>query len=863
MSSAHIRSMIYLALAFTSRIATGQIEIYSLPAPENQQNTVEEIPSPEATSLMTGIPVVPIPLDDTGVADWRYINPRKPQRVRDRFSIEFVNLTADRTFEVTTNVSLRPAELVPQPFPATVPLVIYDALMLESVNQERPPFRTDERETLRAYEIRLIQEAKDEHPTYATILDDVLQLEEALRERTANVAAESAARSHLLGLKLETEAAAVNPAEVALRKAIANRSAADDRVRELTGVATPSTDDDLAERRKPLIDAITAKATSWRQRRGRSATPEERLNYNGVIASLDAAIDALKTQSTETSLLVQLRRSIPSIRLDDCTVEVSVTCTAAIQVYPNGSGVFPHEVLLFQTDPTGPARFNVRFFEEEETPARQVAYLLAERLAGRTGPPKSIGTLAAVASIGASTDPFIEDRSTTSRNCPFLCVDKPYNGAQRTHYVGSGRIEVTQTFGNLLDGKVNIAFKDGDLGGSNSTTDIKLSQYRFNIYSEPGWTFHYGKFQFAAPSSGIAISESGEGFRLAFHNYAVSHIIKRESSANIADAANLDNRTWIAEANNMAIPNWILKKFPRQPLRTLNLIYLHGNDRKGMEQKKNPNTNIEETSFTGHEYQTYGAQIGITVPRLFYGTVSGYRSRRDAKEKEAPCGNALHVCDGRGDVGLLTITRPFSVDEDGKSKRTITFTLGIGSGDDPASTTEDEGYIGESAGYTPDQIFLSTLSGGISTRNFFDVKQFADPTNPDNDRLLKENFHTLDLGVVGIGRGLANKRYLGLKYVDNSFSLLEVLATTFLPIPQSDIRSRATVITLNDYRLRRPPLNSRSHHAGYELDIEFLVETPRAVKVALRGGYYWRGAAVEQFILKDAWTVSTGISISL
>jgi len=525
----------------------------------------------------------------------------------------------------------------------------------------------------------------------------------------------------------------------------------------------------------------------------------------------------------------------------------TVACSATIQVYQNGTNSFPYEVLLFQADPAGPAKFTLKFFGEEESPAKSAAYLVASGRAENLAPPKSGGSIAAVASVGIARDPFIPDNKK-SLSCPAFCESKPYEGAQRTHYPGTGRIEVVQTFGNLFDGKVSIGFKEGDLG-QDGTLSVKLSQYRFNLYSQPGMTFHYGKYTFASPSSGIAINTSGEGLRLAFKNYGLARIIQREN-AGVDDKADRDHTVWIFDAANLQVPVDFL--------RTVSVTAVYGNDRKESGkikfQKPEP---VEPTepkfvdvdSFSAHKYSTVGGQVGFTARWKIYGTISAYRSKRTAEEKNAPCGTALHVCDGKGDVGLLTVTRPMDIDEEGKVTRTATFSLGIGSGDDPRTLDIDEGYIGETANYSPDQIFLSSLASKISKRNFF-------------SDMNENGFNPQDVGVDSLGAGLSNKRYLGLKLVDNSWSFLEVLAK--LPpfrIPASDIRSRSTTITLNDYRLRRP-LNGKDD-AGQEVDLEFTVETPRSVKVSLKGGYYWRGDSVKRFIHKDAWSVSAGISLSL
>lgn len=867
---------ILAVLLLAANSATGQIELFSQPAPEDQQSPARMTEAPTTTSRLTGDKAVSIPLDDTGVGDWRFINPRRPQSVTAGTVIEFENRTADRIFQVTTTLSLRPGEFLSAgsvTLPSTVPLLIYDALIDGRTTADCSS------KTIGECEQVLIERAQREFPDLSCLIGEVLEIESALRVRADKAKAEDDARKALLkaGTVVSESTATIDTATKNHKDAVDALEAADEKLAILKGdgraggtctvaVESESPVDYLAERREELIKVIDArKAALLKQRKPLPARPseEEKKAYAEAtrkIALQELAVDTLKAQSAETAQLIPLRLALPGIRSSDCSISTSTSCAVSIYIYPNSSDFFPYEVLLLQADP-GPARFNVKFFEEEESPARQTAYLVARERAPITGAPKSSVTLSAVASFSIAQDPFVEDLSAKSRNCPFLCEDRPYKGEHSTRTGGTGRVEITQSYGNLLDGKVSLTFKEGDFGNADDTGTTKLSQYRFNIYSEPGVTFHYGKFPFL---SGIAINETGEGGRLAYHNYSLSYIAKRESKKNAIGVANRDNAVWFVEANNISIPAFF-DKFKQEeerkkehddlrlPLRTLNLVYLRGDDRRGPEKdRKDTLTELKETVFRGHDYQTFGGQIGYAVPRIVYGTLSGYHSKRDADEKNAPCGNDLYICDGKGYAYLLTATHPFTAAEDGKSKGNIAITAGLGSGDDPATPSEDEGYIGETPGFAPDFIFLSSFAGAISQRDFIDFAEYKDR---------KEEFRALDLGVVGLGRGLSNKTYYGLKFTHNGFSPLAWLARRLFFIPKSDIRSQATLITFNHYELRRPIAGS--HFAGRELDIELNVETPRGVKVFLKGGYFRPGPAVERFIKDDVWSASTGLSLSL
>jgi hypothetical protein len=664
----------FTAMLLTARIAAGEVELFQLPEAERLRDEVTAEIATTSLSLTSGdAAVVSIRLDDSGVADWRFLNPRKPQSVGPGTLIQFVNETSDRTFEVTTKLSL-PADLAAENLPATASLAIYDGL----IDGRKPP---EPLETIGAYETRLIAEAKQRFPKLASILDHVAAVEAALRDRAAKLADEKSKRSNLLAVSgnLNSRVVDIESVKNLVKTAEDARKNADTSLRRIRG-----TREEFLESRKDLADEFSAKIVDLGKEIARSKNPQERSKLSRRIALIKIAADVLKNQSEETARLIPLRQTFPSMRMEDCTAGAMVSCTASIYVYPNGSETFSYETLIYQADTTGPAIFNIKFFEEDETPPRSVAYLVAEENDGTTGPPRSVATLQAVASVGAVKDPFLLSRSATSRNCPFVCKDLPHDGAERSRMTGSGRIDFTQTYSNLLDGKVSLSFKEGDLGGGDGTVDVKLTQYRFNLYSTFGATLHYGKYQFLAPSLGIAINETGEGVRLAYLNLALTRIIKRESGTNVADRDNRDNSVWVLEANSISLTDFLTNRemalTTRQKrilgglFRTVSVVALRGEDRKGPETRPDPATKIEETVFTAHIYETYGGNVGFTRPGVFYGSLAGYWSQRKAEEKGAPCGNVLHVCDGRGSVGLLTLTRPFQVGDDGKSKGNITFT---------------------------------------------------------------------------------------------------------------------------------------------------------------------------------------------
>jgi len=106
MLSPRTASVAFLAAALLCGQPHAQVELYSLPAPEGQASQASDVEMQIKGRTDTNPGNLPIPLDDTGFADWRFVNPRSPLRVEAGVLLLFINQTPDRVFEVTTQLSL-------------------------------------------------------------------------------------------------------------------------------------------------------------------------------------------------------------------------------------------------------------------------------------------------------------------------------------------------------------------------------------------------------------------------------------------------------------------------------------------------------------------------------------------------------------------------------------------------------------------------------------------------------------------------------------------------------------------------------------------------------------------------------------
>jgi hypothetical protein len=812
--------------------------------------------------------VVTISLDNTGISDWSFMNPRRPREIALDTNIEFYNQTADRRFEVSTAVTVTRADLIlldptatSFPTSASATGIVRNAIdVLRGATQLAPALIT---ENITLQDVASYTNTTDARAEALKSVAEVdAKIQELAKERAEEAKARKALDEALADSKTPTETirnlANSVATEVAEREqieaAIRTNLAAAQKHRAALAAEIKR---DKAEYERQLV-RLRGASDRARTSAERVAAETRAQEVEAIVQTFDTAIFVLESQSEDTPILLAARQRLGSVLLEDCAVTgTALGCNAVIRLQPNDRDSFPREVLLLQTDRTAAARFTVKFFQELETPANQTAYLVATELKDKLAPPKSVATLSAVAGIGGAIDPFYEPRTdpALSLNCPILYATFPYVAGHKKHLNGTGSVTIKQTFGNLLDGNVKIAFKSGDLGGGTKTVDVALSQYQFRIFSATGLQFHFGKFPFAAPSSKIAINESGEGFRFLWNSLAVSHVTKRESAAETANRANRDSYVWIVEYANVDVS-------PLFPFRKLSLIGLDGLDAKPPEEKAHPILkDLKRPVHTAREYRTFGGEATYGFPRWrIWGTVAGYWSERKARERGQTCGGGLIVCDGRGQVGLLTVTRPIGTAP--KITRTVTATFGLGSADNPSTLNRDESYSGETAAFVPDQIFLAGLATSVSGRDYVDPTNYllTDATPEEQQAKLNE-FAALDIGILGLGAGLGNKRYFGVKYADENFSLLEALARGVFRIPPSDIKSRATRVTFNHYRLRSDFLGSKN--AGHEIDFEFEVESPKGVKVTLSAGYFWPGSAIKPVVKKNVWTATSLISISL
>jgi hypothetical protein len=596
--------------------------------------------------------------------------------------------------------------------------------------------------------------------------------------------------------------------------------------------------------------AASARAAKWKTVEEKARLDAEVVDLQKYVLALTTLADALKKASDSIGLqsksdpVFLLAGRIGAATLADCaTANGKLSCSATQTANPGQSVVFDHVILTIE--PKQILQAKVKFFDETQTPSNPTAYLIEEGQTPDDRPPE--GSFALTAALGGVYEPFVSKRTAAFGipNCAALCPAFPLDSQHDAHYKTSGRMDVTRTLSYFADANLSLKFQAGDFGGNpDTTTKFSASQYIFKAYSQNGFIFQFGRFDFAVPSSGISINESGEGFSLSYLNYSGAWEVKRESNAFTPDNENRDSYAAIFSAKNLPLSSSFA--------RTFDLIAVYGNDHKkdttvpvSVDANGDP---VQLVTRAAHKYLSYGGELFYAVPPAsVQGSIAGYRATRNAQTAGGDCSNANLICDGRGAVGLLTVTKAFINQAKQSADRLFNLYVGLGTGDNAKTPGMNEAYIGETPAFAPDLIFMSRLSGSVSAK---------DPLTPDS-----MGTSMIENGPLGLGSGLSGKRYIGLQYIDNVFSPLEMFATAVFRIPKTDVKSRSTTITLNDYHLREPFRGSKT--AGREIDIQFAAESPKNVKVSVGGGYFFPGSAMKGIIRKNTWLLQSNISISL
>ena len=109
-------------------------------------------------------------------------------------------------------------------------------------------------------------------------------------------------------------------------------------------------------------------------------------------------------------------------------------------------------------------------------------------------------------------------------------------------------------------------------------------------------------------------------------------------------------------------------------------------------------------------------------------------------------------------------------------------------------------------------------------------------------------------------KGLANRRFVGLSFSDQTVSPLEWLAN-LLQIPQKDVESRQSTFRLHHYSPAEQVLGTRD--GSWEAQLEFLLESPAGVKYIVKYSRVFARGPLESLFVKEPYTLLVQCNISL
>ncbi|HEV2855100.1 MAG TPA: hypothetical protein VHC97_20065 [Thermoanaerobaculia bacterium] len=523
-----------------------------------------------------------------------------------------------------------------------------------------------------------------------------------------------------------------------------------------------------------------------------------------------------KIDNKEMARSMRKERAIEQgVEITDCkSDDASTTCVATATIPPYQYATFSPSILAHHPKPR--IAFTVAFFGETEVPANANGYVIRPEASAADKKPEKSFSLSLGGDTSSSLDP-----------------NKDVKGQLR-HTGGSGTLSFLYT--GAVEASATLKFKEGDFGGPADSNKIVASQYQGKIFGHKIKRFHdqavnfqYGRLQFAKPSSGIAVNVFGEGLQLALGSASLAYVVLRESDnlKEMADTQNDDSSLWILQVKNVPISQRVF--------RTLDFIALHGEDRKDQEK-----TSVDDPGTTPlpipFRYTSLGSELRWGFP-AFGGSLAAYYSQRDV---DAPPLNPDPVrplrLDGQGWTVLARaswnppVFPKLNELEKGKPRQAygISLLLGFGTGDDKKTADEDEGYLGENAGFSNDVLFLSRVS-----------KAFPQE----------------------IGSGLANKWYGGLQLTDAQAEWLAAIPGA-LGVGPEDIASTGMVLSLHTYQFVREVHGL--NWGGVEADGELNVEAPKNIRWSLGGAYYHRSSALKAIGLDhDLWSVTAKLSIGL
>jgi hypothetical protein len=535
------------------------------------------------------------------------------------------------------------------------------------------------------------------------------------------------------------------------------------------------------------------------------------------------------------------------IRIRDCDGK---TCSAQFLVAPLSWVTVPVSLLreAFVTEGadqqgTGPlVEFTVSLFDEEGELSNATGVVSLVQF-DYLEPPAGGSKWTSSASATGGWAPDLSHLVTEKDGDPVISPATPQGDEIEGTVAAKASVSLTQKLGNKANAEFELRVKNGPFG---QETKVEATKYRVNVLGNSGLKFSAGRYDVAAPSYSIAAEESGEAVGASWGSSTAAYIFRKEVPDGLRDS--LDPKATHIDRDHAAgllhlrdLPG-LAWKYAR--VQGFGLMGRDGQSRvpaapTPLPDTPAPSSESDEAPPPGFErytrrYGTLGAELLFNVPRTrVQGSLSHYRSYRasNASAAVAQAGDA-----GRGAVTLLTgawTNFDTTIAEETRGvDYTVTGFFGAGSGDRPG-TGDNEGYIGETAAFSPDSLFIATLAPEMQLAS-----------------------------GIAVGDGLSNKTYLGANLVFPRWSPLKYTARG-LRATEDEITGASTTIKAHAYWLRAATAPDSPRYLGFEVDVDFTVASPPGINYTLSLASFWPGDALTSIVTRTQWSVTGTVAVKL
>ncbi|HEX3127410.1 MAG TPA: hypothetical protein VH394_08775 [Thermoanaerobaculia bacterium] len=304
---------------------------------------------------------------------------------------------------------------------------------------------------------------------------------------------------------------------------------------------------------------------------------------------------------------------------------------------------------------------------------------------------------------------------------PFVSPKMPYRGAREDDFNGSASFKLIQKLGNRAEGSATLSFKSGNLGEADQERKAVVSDYSLRLFGDNGTQLRFGKYELATGRESIALLEKGETAELLWRFASLGAVFKRENVDGPPAKKTEGSRSLVLQLKDLSLARLrsfnLLGVYGRndgQP--TFDNLF------PSPDPEHVPEAITDNERFVvAYNYKTVGGDASFALPAtpttVISGNFAGYYSKRDISEVTTKAGEKIadrvdptgKIKDGDGKVALLSVVVARTGVTGKPSPSSFRLQVGWGSGD-KAGTPENEGYLGETTGFVPDKIFIARLA---------------------------------------------------------------------------------------------------------------------------------------------------------